>query len=117
MMIFTYMDNDQDSVLKYRDFCNLCAENVGSVGGTLSFGDSSIAGSKGGSDFSKIISSLKSKNSSNARGRGGPNFKSRGASAGGPTGARNFNQAKTIEQVTANQPFVSSEIHRFMVNM
>jgi len=26
MQIFTYMDTDSDNMLKYRDFCNLCAE-------------------------------------------------------------------------------------------
>ena len=76
MTIFTYMDKDEDTCLKYRDFCNLCAENVSSSmgSGPLSFGESSMVGSKG-SDFSKIIKSLKSKNPSNHRGRGGPNFK------------------------------------------
>ena len=28
LQIFTYMDTDQDNMLKYRDFCNLCAEQV-----------------------------------------------------------------------------------------
>lgn len=28
MQIFTYMDSNQDNILKYRDFCNLCAEQV-----------------------------------------------------------------------------------------
>ena len=27
LQIFTYMDTDQDNKLKYRDFCNLCAEH------------------------------------------------------------------------------------------
>lgn len=26
--IFTYMDTDSDSQLKYRDFCNLCADQI-----------------------------------------------------------------------------------------
>ena len=28
VQIFTYMDYDRDSMLKYTDFCNLCAEQV-----------------------------------------------------------------------------------------
>ena len=28
VQIFTYMDFDRDSMLKYTDFCNLCAEQV-----------------------------------------------------------------------------------------
>ena len=27
VQIFTYMDSDEDNQLKYRDFCNLCAEH------------------------------------------------------------------------------------------
>ena len=26
LQIFTYMDYDKDSLLKYSDFCNICAE-------------------------------------------------------------------------------------------
>lgn len=78
LQIFTYMDSDSDMQLKYRDFCNLCAETV------LEPTNNSTAGfSKTGSDFSKIIKSLKSKAPDN-RGRGGPNFiNKRGQSARG----------------------------------
>ena len=103
MQIFTYMDSDQDTQLKYRDFCNLCAEQVLNAPSQ----SSRIGSSKGGSEFSKIISSLKQKHS----GRGGPNFAGkRGLSA------ENFSAAKTVKQVVGEQPFVSSEMQRFMMN-
>ena len=81
LQIFTYMDTDQDSQLKYRDFCNLCAEQVLTA---PSRGDGSVLGASkaSGSEFSKIIKQLKSKNPNARNGRGGPNFvNKRGSSA------------------------------------
>ena len=74
LQIFTYMDSDHDSQLKYRDFCNLCAEQV--LQAPTSRGDMSMLGSSKapGSEFSKIIKQLKSKNPNMKNGRGGPNF-------------------------------------------
>lgn len=70
LQIFTYMDTDQDNQLKYRDFCNLCADQVLQAPSDKSF----IGGKKSNaSEFSKIISQLKSKKAS-SMGRGGPNF-------------------------------------------
>lgn len=107
MQIFTYMDTDQDGMLKYRDFCNLCAEQV-----MQAPSDSSVLGGKKSntSEFSKIISQLKSKKAA-SMGRGGPNFVNKRAKP-----ASNFPQSLTIEQVVGNQPYVSSELQRFMVN-
>ena len=112
------MDSDKDNLLKYRDFCNLCAEQM--LHEAPSLGDTSISGSQAGrskatSEFSNIIQKLKSnKPTSGAlgpnRGRGGPNF-TRGKSAG------TFQAAKDISQLCGDQPFVSTELHRFMVNM
>ena len=86
MQIFTYMDSDQDNMLKYRDFCNLCAEQVLQAPGALSAGDSNYmsASNASGSNFSKIIKELKSKHPGvGNKGRGGPNFvNKRGLSAG-----------------------------------
>lgn len=94
LQIYTYMDADQDSVLKYRDFCNLCAEHV--LNAAPSLADTTILNgasnkSKASSEFSKIISSLKSKQP----GRGGPNFTSakRGASES------NYANAKTVTEM------------------
>ena len=58
LQIFTYMDYDYDSLLKYRDFCNICAEHV--LNGAPSLGETSIMNSsssyqnktKASSDFS-----------------------------------------------------------------
>lgn len=92
LQIFTYMDADQDNVLKYRDFCNLCAEQV--LNAAPSLGDTTIlrgdsSKSKASTEFSKIISQLKAKQP----GRGGPNFKKRTESA------NNYSQAKNIEEM------------------
>ena len=94
------MDSDKDNLLKYRDFCNLCAEQM--LHEAPSLGDTSISGSQAGrskatSEFSNIIQKLKSnKPASGAlgpnRGRGGPNF-TRGKSAG------TFQAAKDISQL------------------
>ena len=83
LQIFTYMDCDQDNLLKYRDFCNLCAELL--MNGAPSLGDTSFLASsnksKASSDFSNIIKQLKAKQPV-SRGRGGPNFSKRVTSAG-----------------------------------
>ena len=116
LQIFTYMDYDYDSLLKYRDFCNICAEHV--LNGAPSLGETSIMNSsssyqnktKASSDFSSIIKQMKAKRLE-SRGRGGPNFYlKRGSSAG-----QNIENAKSIKQLTDEQPFVSTELHRFMV--
>lgn len=77
------MDTDKDNQLKYRDFCNLCAEQVLQAPST---GDSSCMMSPSnasGSNFSKIIKELKAKHPGSSAGRGGPNFiNKRGMSAG-----------------------------------
>ena len=89
LQIYTYMDADLDNVLKYRDFCNLCAEQV--LNAAPSLGDTSILGngshkSKASSEFSKIISNLKQKQP----GRGGPNFAKRGVSANQYSNSKNI---------------------------
>lgn len=92
LQIYTYMDADLDNVLKYRDFCNLCAEQV--LNAAPSLGDTSIMGgasnkSKASTEFSKIISSLKAKQP----GRGGPNFANkRGASANQYSNSKNISE-------------------------
>lgn len=96
MQIFTYMDSDNDSQLKYRDFCNLCAEsvlNASSTAGSLLTSPSKRTGSS--SNFSKVIKSLKSKHSSGNNGRGGPSFVKRGNSAG--QGGNSFGSTKNIK--------------------
>lgn len=99
------MDSDHDNMLKYRDFCNLCAEQV--LHGAPSLSDTSIINSnnsyhksKTSSDFSTIINRFKAKHSEakqpDNRGRGGPNFYlKRGMSAG-----QNIDNAKSIKQLT-----------------
>ena len=80
LQIFTYMDTDEDNQLRYKDFCSLCAEQVLSAPPS----DASVLSSNktAGSDFSRIIKSMKSQGAG-SRGRGGPSFK-RGASAHNP---------------------------------
>jgi len=89
------MDNDHDNLLKYRDFCNLCAELM--MNGAPSLGDTSYLASsnksKASSDFSNIIKQLKAKQPVN-RGRGGPNFPKRVTSAGP---SQNFENSKSIQ--------------------
>lgn len=86
MQIFTYMDSDEDNMLKYRDFCSLCAEQVLQAPTEPSASNSNYmsASNASGSNFSKIIKELKSKHPGvGNRGRGGPNFvNKRGMSAG-----------------------------------
>ena len=109
------MDTDHDSQLKYRDFCNLCAEQV--LQAPTSRGDMSMLGSSKapGSEFSKIIKQLKSKNPYLKNGRGGPNFiGKRGSSA--HQNSQSFRASKTVDQMVNKQPFVSSDLHRFIVN-
>ena len=96
------MDNDCDNQLKYRDFCNLCAEQVITAPSEGSFLGSTSKAS--GSEFSKIIKSLKQKKPGM---RGGPNFHKKRGSSVGPD---SFQAAKNISQMVGNQPFVSSEL-------
>lgn len=112
MQIFTYMDTDNDSQLKYRDFCNLFAEQALVAPSDASFYSS---GKASGSDFSKIIKSLKAKNPS-AKGRGGPNFVNKRGQSAGRQQENNFVGTKNISEMIGDQPFVSSELQRFMHN-
>jgi hypothetical protein len=81
MQIFTYMDSDRDNILKYRDFCNLCAEQVLQAPTGRDSAYMSTSNATGSTNFSKIIKELKSKHPG-SKGRGGPNFVKRGQSAG-----------------------------------
>lgn len=110
------MDSDQDNMLKYRDFCNLCAEQVlkAPSAGASNYMSTSNAS---GSNFSKIIKELKSKHPGASKGRGGPNFVNKRGMSAGQQKADNYATTKNIEQMVGNQPFVSTELHRFMTNM
>lgn len=69
LQLFTQLDSDQDNKLKYRDFCNLCAEF--SMNPPSKSSASQLASGK--SDFSKIIKQLR-QTKPGSMGRGGPNF-------------------------------------------
>ena len=62
LQIFTYMDTDEDNQLKYRDFCNLCAEygmQQGPSGGASNTHSSAMEQKSGRTEFSKIIKQLR----------------------------------------------------------
>ena len=119
------MDSDEDNMLKYRDFCNLCAEQVLHQTNTSASASNYMSASHAsGSNFSKIIKELKSKHPGASKGRGGPNFvNKRGVSASRQQKASargasdNYAKTKNIDQMVGNQPFVSTELHRFMTKM
>ena len=77
------------------------------------------ASNASGSNFSKIIQELKAKHPGvGSKGRGGPNFvNKRGLSAGLQKQSDRYEKTKNINQMIGNQPFVSTELHRFMTNM
>lgn len=102
-------------MLKYRDFCNLCAEQV--LQAPPSGGDlMSRSNATGSSNFSKIIKELKAKHPG-SKGRGGPHFVNRRGQSAGQKVTDNYATSKNIQQMVGAQPFVSTELHRFMTNV
>lgn len=102
------MDTDEDNLLKYRDFCNLCADQV--LNSAPSLGDTKVMHrdvkkSKVSVEFSNLISQIRSR----TPGRGGSNFFKRGKSV------CNYSKTKNVAEILDGQPFVSTELHRFMV--
>ena len=72
VQIFAFLDKDQDTLLKYRDFCSLCAQHA-----SLQASPSQVISNESrGSQFSNIIKQIKGRT-----GRGGPKFNRRGTSA------------------------------------
>ena len=145
LQVFTYMDYDKDSMLKYQDFCTLCANSapeqsslpLSSKGLEVllaqRYETADTHDTKGqetessqnksislNDKFTRVMRQLRQKNS------GLTGKKPRGISVGCKinTGLRkgvepprdNFEATKKMDQIRGDQEFVSTELQRFVEN-